>query len=273
MVFKRQKLLLALLDARASPIDEADFHNLLFLYTLDFNRIPRYYDFVPYAGGRFSFTARADKQHLIQDDGLLHEGSVWRITPAGRALARSAPEFALSAAWFIEHHRDLNGASLAAAVRSRAGEEAMTAVGSGLLTIGYEGKSLEAYLNQLLQAGVTLLCDVRRNAFSRKYGFSKSTLATACTQMGIKYVHLPKLGVAAERRRQLADAADRDRLFAEYIEYNLPQQRQLLRQIARWVKEEDQRVALTCFESDPDQCHRHCVAAALAAEGLAPTHL
>jgi len=47
----------------------------------------------------------------------------------------------------------------------------------GVCTIGYEGSSLEGYLNRLLHAGVTLLCDVRRNPLSRKYGFSKSTLA------------------------------------------------------------------------------------------------
>jgi uncharacterized protein (DUF488 family) len=60
----------------------------------------------------------------------------------------------------------------------------------GLLTIGYEGKSLETYLNQLIKAGVTLLCDVRRNAVSRKYGFSKSTLSEARMRVGIDYEHL-----------------------------------------------------------------------------------
>ena len=49
------------------------------------------------------------------------------------------------------------------------------------------GKCLETYLNQLLRAGVTLLCDVRRNPLSRKYGFSKSTLSHACA---VSYTHL-----------------------------------------------------------------------------------
>jgi hypothetical protein len=48
-----------------------------------------------------------------------------------------------------------------------------------IVTIGYEGRSLEAFLNLLLQNSVTLLCDVRRNPLSRKYGFSKSTLSKA----------------------------------------------------------------------------------------------
>ena len=33
--------------------------------------------------------------------------------------------------------------------------------------------------------------------------------------------------------------------------------------IAGWVMEEGQRVALTCFELLPHQCHRHCVSDAL----------
>jgi hypothetical protein len=64
----------------------------------------------------------------------------------------------------------------------------------GLITLGYESKTLETYLNQLLKSGVTLLCDVRRNPLSRKYGFSKSTLSHACAGVGIRYEHLPESG-------------------------------------------------------------------------------
>ena len=89
-------------------------------------------------------------------------------------------------------------------------------VKAGLFTIGYEGKSLEAYLNQLLRAGVTTLCDVRRNPLSRKYGFSKGTLSQSCERVGIRYEHLPQLGIASEERRDLKTQADYDALFAEY---------------------------------------------------------
>jgi uncharacterized protein (DUF488 family) len=129
-------------------------------------------------------------------------------------------------------------------------------------------------LNQLLQAGITLLCDVRRNAFSRKYGFSKSTLKAACECMDIRYEHLPGLGIASERRRALAGVRDRELLFTDYVQRDLPQQRELLMLIEGWVKEEARRVALTCFESDHQQCHRHYVADFLTREtGLVPIHL
>ncbi len=136
---------------------------------------------------------------------------------------------------------------------------------AGLVTIGYEGRSLEAYLNLLLKNSVTLLCDVRRNPLSRKYGFSKSTLSKACEGVGIRYEHLPELGIDSEDRRDLKTQADYDALFDEYERKSLPRQTEPLAKIRAWV-EQGERVALTCFELLPHQCHRHCVAEALERE-------
>src|SRR3990172_3013426 len=137
-----------------------------------------------------------------------------------------------------------------------------TAGKPGVCTIGYEGRSLEGYLNHLIQNGATLLCDVRRNPLSRKYGFSKGTLAKGCEGVGIRYEHLPELGIASEARRGLATQADYNALFAVYEREALPGQPEALERIRQWVKE-DERVALTCFERLPQQCHRRCVAEAV----------
>ena len=110
---------------------------------------------------------------------------------------------------------------------------------------------------------MTLLCDVRRNPLSRKYGFSKKTLGKACEGVGIRYEHLPELGIDSEERCELVTQADYDALFAEYERKSLPKQTEALARIRGWIKE-GERVALTCFELLPHQCHRHCVAEALA---------
>ncbi|HEX5057420.1 MAG TPA: DUF488 domain-containing protein [Gammaproteobacteria bacterium] len=275
MLLGRQKLLLAMLDTQEERIEGADFQNLLFLYTREFEQIPSY-DFVPCAEGRFSFTVRADAGQLLNRGLLLREGAEWVAAKRGRELARALSGLAHRTAYFNECYRDLRGAALVRKVLAYAGDEsaARRMTPPGLWTIGYEGKSLERYLNQLLQAGITLLCDVRRSAFSRKYGFSKSTLRAACECMGIRYEHLPSLGIASERRRALAGVREHELLFTDYVQRDLPQQRELLTLIESWVKEEAQRVALTCFESDPLQCHRHCVGDFLAREtGLIPVHL
>jgi uncharacterized protein (DUF488 family) len=132
----------------------------------------------------------------------------------------------------------------------------------GLRTIGYEGLSLEGYLNRLLMNGVTLLCDVRRNPLSRKYGFSKGTLSKSCEGIGIRYEHLPELGIATDKRRGLDTQADYDALFASYERDSLPNQYQSLIRIHQWI-DDGECVALTCYEHSPEQCHRHCVAEAL----------
>jgi uncharacterized protein (DUF488 family) len=63
-----------------------------------------------------------------------------------------------------------------------------------LLTIGYEGCTIEAVLTTLRVANVGLLIDVRAVAASRKPGFSKRQLAARLDQAGIGYVHLQRLG-------------------------------------------------------------------------------
>jgi uncharacterized protein (DUF488 family) len=97
---------------------------------------------------------------------------------------------------------------------------------------------------------------------SRKYGFSKRTLSNGCAGVGIRYEHLPELGIASEQRQSLETQSDYDELFAEYERTNLPQQTETLAMIAGWV-DAGERVALTCYERLPQQCHRHCVAEAL----------
>lgn len=296
MLFDRQKRLLALVDALGGEVGGLDFQKLLFLYCREVEETPTY-EFVPYKFGGFSFTSYADKRRLIEQGLLADEERTWRLTPAGKASATIAPMARMKMDQFAHRHAALRGDALVAeayrrhpyyAIRSEmaerlfagdAGARARIAAARppagqpGLCTIGYEGSSLEGYLNRLLHAGVTLLCDVRRNPLSRKYGFSKSTLSKGCEGVGIRYEHLPELGIASEERRELHTQADYDALFAVYERESLPNQTEALAKIRRWIAAGD-RVALTCFERLPEQCHRHCVAEALErATGKAAVHL
>jgi uncharacterized protein (DUF488 family) len=184
---------------------------------------------------------------------------------------------------FAKRHAGLRGDALVAeayrrhpyyAIRSEIAEQvlvgdtaSLTAIAAarptkgypGLCTIGYEGRSLEGYLNALLQDAVTVLCDVRQNPISRKYGFSKSTLQKSCEGVGIRYEHLPELGIASEDRRGLTSREDYDALFDAYTRETLPNQATALMKIWNWIEQCD-RVALTCYERMPEQCHRTCVA-------------
>jgi uncharacterized protein (DUF488 family) len=93
--------------------------------------------------------------------------------------------------------------------------------------------------------------------------------------VGIRYEHLPQLGIASAERRELKTQADYDALFEDYECKSLPLQNESLAQIQTWIKK-GERVALTCFELHPHQCHRHCVAEALerqAVKKLRAVHL
>jgi uncharacterized protein (DUF488 family) len=295
MMFERQRLLLTLLDALREPVNNTDFQKLLFFFTQECEKTPSY-EFVPYKFGGFSFTSYADKRRLT-NEGFLVDSDNWELTTAGCDAARKNAVSPLVVSAFCRKYRHLRGNMLVAeqyrkhpyyAIRSEIVEKVLpdaesrkriiqeqpAKIESGLLTIGYEGRSLEAYLNLLLKNSVTLLCDVRRNPLSRKYGFSKSTLNKTCEGVGIRYEHLPELGIDSEERRDLKTQSDYDALFAIYEHKSLPQQAKALEQIHNWLKQ-GERVALTCFEKLPHQCHRHCVSEALeqSENNLAVLHL
>ncbi len=281
MLYQRQKLLLSLLQSLGGEVKNTDFQKLLYLYTKEQEKEPSY-EFVPYKFGCFSFTSYADKRKLV-DKGFLEDCDSWKLAkdvPKPASFEQRQGLFRLAKAYGSKR-----GTELVSEVYSRYPETAWRSEiidkviedpslkrrirnarpvrnGPGLATIGYEGKTLEGYLNLLLEDGVTILCDVRRNPLSRKYGFSKGALSSACSNLGIRYEHLPQLGIASDQRRELNTQADYDALFEEYERNSLPLQTEAVEQISSWIKE-GERVALTCYEHAPHQCHRHCVAEAV----------
>ncbi|MDH4099504.1 MAG: DUF488 domain-containing protein [Nitrospirota bacterium] len=287
MLFGRQKLLLSLLDAIGGAVGNLDYQKLLLLYTREFEQEPSF-DFVPYRYGAFSFTSYADKRSLMRKGLLVNDDGAWQLTSAGKTEATKAWDYHQQVKRFCHYYGQLRGNALVEftykkypyfAICSEIINQVLTDNADyerveaarparrppGLATIGYEGKSLESYLNLLLKDGVSLLCDVRRNPISRKYGFSKNTLQHACEGLGIRYVHMPELGIASEDRQHLETKADYTALFIIYKRDELSKQGASIRKIARWVAEGSQRVALTCYELQPEQCHRHCVAEAVYA--------
>ncbi len=132
-----------------------------------------------------------------------------------------------------------------------------------LFTIGYEGISLEEYLNRLIKNDIKLLVDVRNNPLSMKYGFSKSQLKRYCEHIGIQYVHFPDVGIQSRQRQELNTQKDYDNLFADYQSQNLTKTQATQYRILSLLKQH-QRIALTCFEANIYQCHRKYLAEAIA---------
>jgi uncharacterized protein (DUF488 family) len=128
-----------------------------------------------------------------------------------------------------------------------------------LFTIGYEQTPAKAVLDELEQAGVKLLVDVRAVASSRRPGFSKSQLAAGLDERGIAYLHLRGLGTPKEGRLA-ARAGHYDRLQKIYAKHlKTPQAKEELDELSSLVKKAGP-VCILCYERDHHHCHRRWIA-------------
>ena len=134
---------------------------------------------------------------------------------------------------------------------------------SCVFTIGYEGSSIEDYINRLIKNDIHLVCDVRANPYSRKYGFSQRDLSVLLQKVGIEYTHIPQLGIVSDKRQELRTQEDYDALFAWYEKEVLPTKIDMLDKLKKLLTEYS-RIAITCFEADVKQCHRGRIAKILS---------
>ena len=129
-----------------------------------------------------------------------------------------------------------------------------------LYTVGYQGHSIETFLDLLQANGVTQIIDVRQLPFSRKPDFSKKRLAAHLADAGIAYSHLVALGTPKALRDEVRHSHDYDSFFAamEEIVAGQPDAVQDALDLAR-----AQPSALLCFEANAAECHRLVVAQAI----------
>jgi uncharacterized protein (DUF488 family) len=126
-------------------------------------------------------------------------------------------------------------------------------------TIGYEQTPAKSVLDELEQAGVKLLVDVRAVASSRRPGFSKSQLAAGLDERGISYVHLRGLGTPKEGR--LAARAGQyetlQKIYAKHLKTT--QAKEELDELSALVKTSGP-ICILCYERDHQHCHRRWIA-------------
>lgn len=286
MLYYRRKLLLAILEVFGGILSSKMLQKYLFLATR--GQDVKVYDFVPFKYGCFSFQAEQDLEtlvklgylinttvdsndgySLIKKESMLSELDMFDrqkvvqlrndfVNYSQNELIRyvylKAPFYAINS---VIAKDLLSEEELSRVVTQRRHIEEQQ-----LFTIGYEGISLEAYIVQLILKDVKVLCDVRKNAYSRKFGFSKAILNRACAGVGIKYIHIPELGIDSEKRQELNTQADYNALFDEYESTSLKENWNYLNIIVNLLHQEN-RVALTCFEKNPLMCHRSRVAKAV----------
>lgn len=284
-MFYRRKIILALIQLFDGEIEKIRLQKLLFLFTQ--KQQPKVYDFVPFRFGCYSYSANADLTTMV-NKGMLTESAHHfkrldnidylkgikdddrRKLVEIKSLYGGMDSDALMKHTYIHFPYWAINSEKAKGILSKSEyENVMKSVNKDndtvLFTIGYEGISLEEYLNRLVRNNVQVLVDVRNNPLSMKYGFSKSLLKRFCESLGIQYIHFPEVGVQSEHRKELNTQSDYDNLFYDYRRTTLTQTSSSQNAILQLLIE-NKRIALTCFEANICQCHRKHLAEAI--EGL-----
>jgi len=283
-MFYRRKIILALLQLFEGELEKIRLQKLLFMFSK--RQETAVYDFVPYKYGCFSYSANADMTAMIKHGFLTETEKKFAIAQKDdylkmvkdvdyKILFEIKRQYGTMNAEALMKHTYINYPYWATkSVKAKAllsdveFEKIKKSIPDSdkiiLFTIGYEGISLEEYLNRLLLNNIKVLVDVRNNPLSMKYGFSKSQLVKFCGNLGITYIHFPEVGIQSEQRQELNSQADYDRLFSIYRSDNLskttPAQQEILH-----LLQQHKRIALTCFEADICQCHRTHLAEAIKA--------
>ena len=132
-----------------------------------------------------------------------------------------------------------------------------------IYTIGYQGKDIADYMDELEEHNISCLIDVRKNPISRKRDFCKTILRAHLfnntrTEKPIDYVHFGMLGIPSSKRKNLKTQQDRDELFSWYEKDVLMSGvgSAFAKRVWDIANCEEGGVALTCFEANPQECHR-----------------
>jgi uncharacterized protein (DUF488 family) len=276
-MYHRRKILLALIEAFGGTLTKTDCQKLTFLFCT--RRAKNYYDFFPHKYGSFSLILAQDKIRLtdlglltsdndfqinedhsflnqldIKDRSFLHDLMAEIGNMRGEKLIRKT---------YLEAPHYVSRSLIARQILKDTEYEQISntwekEVAPGLFTIGYEGLSVDAYLDLLISNNIKVLVDVRKNPISMKYGFSKTKLTEYTKLAGIIYIHIPDLGIPSDLRQDLKSAESYQKLFDLYATQILPNHLEAIGNLKRIVST-NERVAITCFEANHHFCHRHKV--------------
>ena len=289
----RHRIILALLTRVPEPLTRTFFVKLVFLlrHETALKNVASFYDFVPYKYGPFSFTLYRDIELLRQDGYVTTSDEIALCEHSLNQTQRETEKLAESMASAVSDIVDQYGArSQNILVRDIYRKYPWFALNSELpernlvstqrperakpavYTAGYEGKSIDAFFNDLLSHGIDALIDVRANPSSRKYGFSKRRLGQLCDRLELEYRHIPSLGIPSSARVGLGSHASYQLLLSRYEQSMLPQHSAEVKELGCFMRQKPS--VLVCMEKDVQSCHRSRLAKAVAdSTGLEVIHL
>ncbi|MFO8056310.1 MAG: DUF488 family protein [bacterium] len=283
-MLKRQKTILALLSRAQKPLSPIVFVKMVFLlrHETELKNDPAFYDFVPYKYGPFSFALYQELAHLRrygyvssdEDHVSLGECTTELVEEKVEGLPASVQRAVDNV---VTLYGEISQYALLKDVYSRfpwyATKSELTNFqpnnSAGVIkskpavyTAGYEGKSVDAFFNQLLKKRIQLIIDVRANPVSRRYGFSKRRCSEIAGRLGLEYLHMPDLGISSKYRGDLSDFGSYQRLLRKYEQEMLPELEEEIDEVGKLMKHS--AAVLMCVEKNVRCCHRSRLAEAVS---------
>lgn len=272
MLNTRQKCLINYLD-KVGTCSKLRLTKIFFLMDREghIGRGFKFYGFIPYKFGPYSFELFKDIEELEEKKLLTtDEKSVSYI----KGTYTLSPNILMTLNRYLEETNTMDDRELIEYIYKKYPqftvfseiEKKMEYVRdrNGIITVGYEGLSIDEFLMRLIQEKVQILADVRKNPWSMKFGYKKFNLNSFCQNIGIEYLNYPSLGISRAHRRNLKSKKDYDALFNSFRR-ELAQKENDLRALK--LMADEKRIALMCFEEDPAYCHRRILAEELAKIG------
>lgn len=282
-MYYRRKILLALIEVFGGSLQSTDCEKLLFNFCQQSKK--NHYDFFPHKYGPFSITSYYDKKRLI-DLGLLKSAKDFQLNTKRSYLKELTPTDKAALLSFKSNIGNMRGDRLLKktyrefpqyTIRSKIADRHFTAeelkqrqfafaaeTKPAVFSIGYEGLTIDSFLYKLIANNIPVVVDVRNNPQSMKYGFSKKRFKQCIENAGMKYIHIPELGIPSSMRKGLGESEAppflggvlHKTLFKAYESKLLPKQEAEIKQLID-LTNQNERIALVCFEADYNFCHRH----------------
>lgn len=266
----RQKLVLSFINHAGGQVSRLQLVKWAFLFAAESRSeaAAKFYQFLPYRFGPFSFTLYHEIDTLLRDGHLAapseHDLQISKNAQASAIVLDKNVEAEIDRFW--SRYGGYSTQQLLETVYARypwftlnsdnkeRRAASLPKAEFAVYTAGYEGLQVDGFLNLLLESGIRQVIDVREHPISRRYGFHKKTFSSLCQRLGITYKHFPQLGVPSAWRTSLGSASAYARLFARYEEQILAGQAASIKQAAASMTQLPS--VLVCQEAEPTCCHR-----------------
>jgi len=272
MINGRMKCLLYALE-KMEQCSKLRLTKLFFLIGKDKNLSQdfKFYSFVPYKYGPYSFELYHDIQTFEREGRIGIEGNRIKMIRGETTLSDEKMRI-------IEENlgriKSLSDGALVDLIYDKYPEYSIfsrlkrkmtyTRDRTGIMTIGYEGRSIDEFLKRLIDEKIHALVDVRDHPWSMKYGFKRHQLEIYCKEMDIDYISMPVLGVPEVIRNDLKRTGNYTTFFKIYNK-RLQDRKEDLRYLNDLSRRK--RIALMCFEQEPERCHRSALGKELVRRG------